>query len=328
MSVRLSVLALLASAPLVAVGLPACNKSSDVEARAESTMTPVVFAEADAIAEQHDDSTIVEWVVGTDGKVAARVKADGKEVPASDVSGKLEVASMGPAAVPVTLDIKERSGLLASDVGPLSSPLTTVSYDLEIKGKPKRLKGAIHVPQGGTKAIVANAKIAAEAGVDANAKGPHGGVVQVVGEHLVEIVGQKNTAEVRVYLLDDDNKPIEIKQQKVKLGVVGVVKQSVELEVEPKRQYFVAKLDKPLNPQRVTVVVEDGAQVDVAVVGYRPGVVLVAGAAAPSVSVFVVDSWDAVVVVDRPKVIVVRGKHKGKGKGWGKKRGGVFIKVK
>ena len=68
--------------------------------------------------------------------------------------------------------------------------------------------GALHVPAGGTKELVLTARTAATKDNYKGQKGPNGGVVQRVGDDVVEIVGDKGTGQVRVYALDATLKPI------------------------------------------------------------------------------------------------------------------------
>src|SRR5258708_831474 len=78
----------------------------------------------------------------------------------------------------------------------------------------------LHLPPGGTAELVAGAKAAAQVNVDAKA-GPHGGVIQVVGNERFEVVANESTGEARVYLLDPDLKVVAIGDRKITLGVVA-----------------------------------------------------------------------------------------------------------
>src|SRR5262249_49315367 len=140
--------------------------------------------------------------------------------------------------------------------------------------------------------------------IPAGKKGPNGGVVQVVGDDIIEIVADKNSGQLRVYVLDTDFKPVPIGERKVTLGFVGPTTEIVVPESGPGGAYFVGKLSAKVNPIKITVGVRyHGTLHDalhVALVGYRPGITIVVGAAAPPIVLLVATPW---VVVTPPAVI-------------------------
>jgi hypothetical protein len=141
----------------------------------------------------------------------------------------------------------------------------------------------------------------------------------VVGDDIVEVVADEKSGAVRMYFLDDDLRVIPVGKRKGKLALVGASPVMVDVNPDPSGLYLSGKVD-PVQPAKVTVVVIDGDEVDVALCGYSPGGVVVVGVGAPVIAIFVVTGWPVVVVpaavVVQPGVVVVKGKGKGK---WKKK---------
>jgi len=312
---------------LVAViALPACSKKDD-------SASPEITAEAnisadDAITEQHEAASVT-WAVAPSGKVMARFKTpDG--APAEDgVKGTITARPAVKDGKPVSAELKfdAKTGMYTAELPKLEADLTEVSYDVTVKDKP--VKGALHVPRGGTHELVATAKLTAEVKIPEGKKGPNGGVLQVAGDDLLEIAADAKTGETRVYVLDDDLKPMPVGKRKVKIAVVASAPEVVVLDPEPKGYYFTGKLSVRTNPSKLTVVVhgEDEPEPVVVLCGYHPGAVVVIGPSAPVVGLFVVANWVPAVVVGTPGVIVV-GKGKGKGKWkWKGRGGGINIKI-
>jgi len=303
-----------------AAALPACSKP---EVTAEN------IADQGVMVEQHDGASVV-WAVKPDGQVKALVKdADGKPVEAG-VKGTLTVkppAAGVPEAKAELVPEERTGGVLMTAIPQLEADLTEVTYDLKVGDKP--LKGVLHLPKGGTKELFDNAKVSAEAKLEGK-KGPNGGIVQVVGDDTIEIVADKNSGKVRVYLLDKDLKPVEIKDRKlkVKLALSGAEAETVELAPGPKGLFFEGKVKIKINPHKITVVLVENGHVDVVLCGWHPGGVIIVGPSAPVIAIFVVTKWDIDVVVKPPvvvvhddddddddgKVIVIGKKGKGKGK--------------
>jgi hypothetical protein len=309
-----------------AFALPACSKKDEPTAGGEITAESAAAEEA--ITEQHEPAT-VSWVVAPEGKLKARFKtADGAPL-GNSVTGTVTVKPVRADAKPVTAKLvyDTEAGVHTAEIPALDADLTEVKYDVSVKGKP--IKGALHVPRGGTPELVASAKVAAKVEIPAGKKGPNGGVVQVVGDDVVEIVADAKTGESRVYVLDADFKPIPVGKRKVKIAVVGEAPEAIELQPEPEGLYFTGKLAVvKTNPHRLTVVLHgESAPAPVVVLcGYHPGTVVVVGHGAPVVGLFVAVGWAPVVVVDPTPAVIVVGKGKGKGK-WGWKGHGHGGKV-
>jgi len=314
--------------PLLAAGmmaLPACSKKAEVTAEAEVSAENI--SADDAITEQHEAATVT-WAVAPDGKVKARFKSPDGEPLNDGVVGTVTVKPSEPDAKPVTakLAFDAKAGLYTADIPKLESDLTEVSYDVQVKSKP--VKGALHLPKGGTRELVATAKVTAEVKIPEGKKGPNGGIIQVAGDDLLEIVADQKTGESRVYVLDDDLKPIPVGKRKVKIAVVASAPEMVELAPDPKGLFFTGKLTVKANPTKLTVVLYPEVEVAPVVVlcGWSPGVVVVVGPSAPVIGLFVAVNWVPVVIAPVPPVIVVGGKGKGKGH-WGWKGHGPKVHI-
>ncbi len=288
-----------------ALGLFACSNDG---------ITPEnINQQPGAMTEEHDRHAVT-WVMNSDGAAHAVVRTRAGAL-VSDVVGKLTAAVLGDRQKPQEFELEADDGVLSADLGKLEAPVTQVRYTL--KAEDKNLVGVLHVPKGGTQELNEEAETAEKAKLS-DKKGPHGGVVQVVGEDVVEIVGNKKNGEVRVYLLDDALKPVAVGERKLKL--VSVDKEAevevVVLEPDEKKTYFVGKLTAKTNPNKLTVVIEDKDEVNVALCHHRPGHVVAVGHHAPPLVVLVVDSWHPQVVHVNHRVHF-KGKGKGRGKGWG-----------
>lgn len=318
---------------LLALSVPATALFTGCSKKAEATaeVTAENISAEDAITEQYDAAEVT-WAVGADGKVKARFKTpDGTPVE-DGVTGTITAKPADADAKPVTakLTYDAKAGFYTADLPKLEADLTEVSYDVSVKGKP--VKGAMHLPKGGTKELVATAKVTAEVKVPEGKKGPNGGVIQVVGDDLLEIAADAKTGETRVYVLDDDLKPMPVGKRRVKIGVVASGPEIVELSPEPQGLYFTGKITVRSNPHKLTVVLheEEAAEPVVVLCGWHPGAVVVVGPRAPAVGLFVAVGWAAPVVVIAPPTpnVVVVGKGKGKGKfGWGGRGPKVHIKI-
>jgi hypothetical protein len=276
---------------------PACSKKGDT-ATAEG-----LDKSGEAITEENDAGSIT-WSVSPDGKVAAALKSTDGQPITKDVSGQLTwKASSGDAKVPASVDGK--SGLVTASGPKLEDDLTEIDYAFTVAGKP--WTGALHVPKGGTKALADDAKQAAASPVAADAKGPNGGVLQIVGKDRIEIVADKATGQVRVYVLDADLKPVDAGDRRIRLAFGGESPEIVVLVPDAKGHYCTGKLSSKVDPVRITVSVTVKEETHTAIVGWAPGARLVVGARAPRVKILVA-SWDA------PAVDVkVRGEGRGPG---------------
>lgn len=320
---RGSLLALTLFSTVSIAALPACSKKPATEVASEESAT----AEG-TLTEQHSAATVT-WLITPDGKVQARVKApDGTPIE-KGVTGTVTAKPLKKVERPVTatLTADTKPGNYTATLPKLEADLTDVSYELSVNGAP--LTGTLQLPRGGTTQLATSAKESAAVKLPADKKGPNGGIVQVAGNDVLEIVADKTTGQVRIYVLDDDFKPVAVGKRKVKLGVVAGSPEVVELQVEPKGLYFTGKLVGKTDPVKLTVVLyqEEDPEPVVVLCGWKPATVIVVGPGAPVLGLFVAVSWGPVVVIDSgPSVVIVHGHGKGKGKGrFGK--GKVHIKI-
>lgn len=295
--------------------LPACGKKAapEIGAAGESAA-----ADEGTLTEQHPAATVT-WLVTPDGQVKARIKgADGAPIE-KGVTGTVTAKPLRKVERPVTAKLEAdpaKPGMYLATLPKLDADLTDVSYELAVNGAP--LTGTLQLPRGGTTELAATAKTAADVKLPADKKGPNGGIVQVAGNDVIEIVADKSTGQVRVYVLDDDFKPIAVGKRKVKLGVVAGGPEVVDLQVEPQGLYFTGKLVGKGDPVKLTVVLypEDTPEPVVVLCGWKPATVVVVGPGAPVIGLFVAVSWGPIVVIDpSPPVIILHGHGKGKGKG-------------
>ncbi|MEP7120556.1 MAG: hypothetical protein ABJE95_06595 [Byssovorax sp.] len=335
------------------VATPGCGKK-DVDTTTVAEGTSVV---ADAVTEDSDAGSIT-WSVTPEGKVVAALKSpDGKPIT-KDVAGTLTFREpAGDAKVPATFD--EKTGLVTASGPKLDDDLTQIDYALTVAGKP--WTGTMQVPRGGTKSLADDAKVAVAIAPPADKTGPNGGVIQVVGKDRLEIVADKGSGQVRVYVLDPDLHPVVVGDRKIRLALAGEAPEIVVLTPDAKGLYCTGRLVGRGDPTRITVSVSVKEETHAAIVGWSPGAHLLVGARAPRVHILVaswgppevdgrvkVDVHGPVVVVhdhddDHGPIVVVHdhdhddhgnidikvkgGNGNGNGKGNGKGKGGVSVKV-
>ncbi len=181
--------ALLACA-LCALAGNGCSKNKGEQAGAD----PAALDPQAALIEERDEGKL-EWLVAPDGQVRVKVTVNDGATPA--LSGSLLLDGQ---AFPMTAD----GAALSTSIPKLTADLTTITYSLKVGDA--TWDGALHVPPGGTKELVAVPTVTIPEG----AKGPHGGTLDVVGDQRVELVVDPQTNEVRVYLLDDKLQPIPV----------------------------------------------------------------------------------------------------------------------
>jgi hypothetical protein len=310
--------------------LPACGKkpapTTEIGAATES-------GEAEGTITEQQPAATVTWLVTPDGVVKARIKAaDGTPID-KGITGTVTAKPLKKVERPVTVKLEadaSKPGMYLAALPPLEADLTDVTYAIDVNGAP--LTGTLQLPRGGTVQLAATAKKVADVKLPAGKKGPNGGVIQVAGNDVLEIVADKTTGQVRIYVLDDDFKPVAVGKRKVKLGVVAQSSEVVDLQVEPKGLFFTGKLVGKADPVKLTVVLyqEEEPEPVVVLCGWTPTTVIVVGPGAPVVGLFVAVNWAPVVVVDQggPSFVIVTGHGKGKGRGhFGGGGGKVHIKI-
>jgi hypothetical protein len=280
-----------------------CGKSAP-EPTAET-----VSAES-AVTERYPTGDLT-WDVSPEGRVVVMARDNDGLPLQKGLTGTLIVSPGDKGVPPLTVPLVDPGkGVLTAQIPRLTGDLTEVAYELD--GPSGAIKGTLHVPRGGTQELVESARVAAAAKqIAPEAQGPNGGIVQVVGDDVVELVADKGTGAVRMYVLDDDLKVIPVGKRKAKIAFVNEASDVVELSAHPSGLYLVGSAGVKINPVKITIVVIDGDEIDVALCHYLPGGVIVVGPAAPVLVVFVVTSWQVVVVTPTPIIV----HHKGKGKG-------------
>lgn len=294
---------------MVVLSLSACRSKS-------KEITPETIESQGGLTEQHDSGALV-FSVDPKGQLQLLVKGpDGKPVT-TGVSGTIKVKDEDPKAQPVKVALvpDPKTGLLVAAMPELVDDLTQVDYELNLDGKP--MKGTLHLPAGGTNEIEENAKEAEKVQVPVGKKGPNGGIVQVVGDDIIEIVAGKKSGAVRAYLLDADLKPIPMGTRKIKLAFASPKgSETIELSPGPDGAYAVGKMTLVINPVKITIAVTYHDHTEVVLCGHHPGTVVVVGLSAPVLVILVNVSWDVDVVIHRPPVIIRHGKGKGKWRRW------------
>lgn len=226
---------------------------------------------AEALVEEHDEGSVA-WRIDSDGQVKAAVSASTGARIKQDIGGSVifKVDGGEPKTVPLVVDAK--TGLLVAAGPKLEADLTEVDYTITVSGKP--WSGVMHVPVGGTAALVANAKVTVEAKLPEETVGPHGGTIQVVGDDRLEMVADADTGETRVYVLDVHLKPVRVETRRLRMGFVAERTTFVNFDPEPSGLFFSARLGAGavLNPLRVTASLSIGSVTHAAIWGYRPGI--------------------------------------------------------
>ena len=250
----------------------------------------------DAIAEQGPSGTST-WVVRPDGAVSATLKTpDGKPV-SEPVTGQLAFASAqgAPVSVPVQYDAK--TGVLTAAGPKLEADITPVTFSLTAGGAP--WSGSIDVPPGGTQELVDTGKLQPPA--MPGAVGPNGGVVQIVGPDCVELVANRHTGDLRAYVLDADNHPVDPGDRRITVAFQGEP-QVLALTPEPQAHFVVGRLPALVDPPEFTVAVHTGPTTHACLVGWAPGAVVVVRPDAPRIHLLAVDAWPG-------EGVEVRGPH-------------------
>jgi hypothetical protein len=273
--------------PFVCVALAALACSCRKELTAEA-----IEKSPDAIAERGPAGTST-WIVGPDGKVSATLRdPDGKPV-AQPVTGQIVFAAPNgrpPASVPVEYDPK--TGVLTAAGPALDADITPVSYSLTAGGTP--WSGSIDVPKGGTHDLFASGRV--QGSLAANSVGPNGGVVQTVGPDRVELVANRRNGDIRAYVLDTDNRPVDPGDRKITVAIQGERPEVIVLTPEPHGHFVVGHLQTRVDPPHVTVAVSLHGTTHACLVGWSPGSVVLVAPEAPRVHLLAVEAWPGEVV--------------------------------
>jgi hypothetical protein len=258
---------------------------------------------SDTLIEKNDTAT-VGWSVDPDDQVKVALEGNDGKPLGKNVTGTLVYKSPNGTSKTVPLTADAKSGNLVASGPKLEAGLTEINYTLDVDGK--AASGTLYVPPGGTAAIVAEAKASADAAVVDGKRGPHGGIIQIVGGDRLEIASTKG-GEVRVYVLDADLHPVAIGPRKIVLGVVADKPEVLTLDAESSGHFFVGHWHLHGDPIRITVHETVGGEAHDVIVGYHPGAVIIVGPAAPAIKLVVVEKWEDDVRVG-PAVVVIPGK--------------------
>ncbi len=218
-----------------ATTLGGCRKPAGDTAEAATADT--------AITDETENGTIA-WTVTPEGQITASVKATDGRAITKDINGTLTwPGDLSDQQRDVGLDT--RGSLVAA--GPkLEDELTEIDYSLMIEGKP--WNGVLHVPAGGTRAIEEDAKVAVA--VPAGKFGPNGGTIQYIGGSPYELVADRDTQEVRVYMLDSDYGAIDPGERTFRLGWASASPGMEVLLREPGQDYYVGRWYSGFDPFR------------------------------------------------------------------------------
>lgn len=251
----------------------------------------------DAIAEQEPAGTST-WIVQPDGHVSATLKGpDGKPIE-KPVAGQLSFGSPDGPPTPVPVQYDPKSGVLTAAGPKLDADITPITYDLTVGGTP--WTGMIGVPPGGTHDLADTGK--AQAAIPPGTVGPNGGVVESVGPDRVELLANKRTGDVRAYVLDADDHPVDPGDRKITVAVEGPRPSVTVLTPEPQAHFVVGHVPALVDAPEVTVAVNAHGATHACLVGWSPGSVVLTGPEAPHAHVVAVDAWP-------DEAIEVRGHH-------------------
>jgi hypothetical protein len=240
------------------------NAGADVKANA---------AASKAVVQELPFGTVA-WTFEADGVVKADVRDKAGEPIKEGFVGSLEATDGKPVELaPIEGAPVAGAALYGAELPAFKGDLTPVSYVVQVGADP--VKGTLYVPAGGTTVMLAppapSVTVTATA-VGADVKGPHGGIVQLVGPDRVEIVSDQDSGEVRAYVLDASLMPIAVGERHLTLGVVADHPELVTLEPVDGGAYFVAGWGIHADPVSISVSVRLGAVVSFGLVGWRPGI--------------------------------------------------------
>jgi hypothetical protein len=224
---------------------------------------------AEPLVEQQDDGSVA-WRIDPDGQVRAAASTTAGARIKQDLGGTLVYKIEGgePRTVPLVMDAK--TGVLVAAGPRLEADLTEVDYTITVSGKP--WSGVIHVPVGGTAALVASAKVTAEARLPDETVGPHGGTIQIVGDDRLEMVAEADTGRTRVFVLDVNLQPVTLETRTLRMGFVAERSELVTFVPAPSGLFFVGRIGAAINPLQITVALGFGGVTHAAIWGFRPGI--------------------------------------------------------
>jgi hypothetical protein len=246
---------------------PAPVASAGVGVEADATVEADLGAEP--LVEQHDDGAVA-WRIDPDGQVRAVASTSAGARLKQDLGGTLvyKVDGGEPRTVPLVVDAK--TGVLSAAGPKLEADLTEVDYTINVAGKP--WSGVMHVPVGGTAALVASAKVTAEAKLPDETVGPHGGTIQIVGDDRLEMVADADSGRTRVFVLDANLQSVSIEARTLRMGFVAERSELVTFEPAPSGLFFVGRIGAAVNPLQITVALGLGGVTHAAIWGFRPGI--------------------------------------------------------
>jgi hypothetical protein len=120
--------------------------------------------------------------------------------------------------------------------------------------------------------------------------------VETVGPDRVEVVANKHTGDVRAYVLDANNQPVDPGDRKITVAIQGEQPEVLVLAPEPHAHFFVGRMRARVNPPYMTVAVNEGGTTHACLYGWVPGSVVVVGPQAPRLHLLAVDAWPGEVV--------------------------------
>ena len=152
----------------------------------------------DAITLDNGKNTVAIGVTPEGAAKLVAYDAKGATIEGEKVKGTIRPA--GGEAVTLKAD----GSALAGQLPKLEQGLTTLELALTIDGE--KFEETLDVPEGGTKALLDKPRKEIPPGT----KGPNGGTVEVIGEHIVEVVIDEETDDLRVYFLNDKLEVIDV----------------------------------------------------------------------------------------------------------------------
>jgi hypothetical protein len=244
-------------------GAAGCSKK-------DGDATQSAEAQASALVEVFETGSLA-WTIDDAGKVRLDVRdKDGTSISkkaAADLEWQTETGEQKT----VKLAFDDKANALAGTGPAAKGDITLLRY--KVTGGAAPMTGTLHVPVGGTIALAKDATEAEK--VTAPATGPNGGVVQVVGDDRIEVVGDEDSDQVRVFVLGADGKAVPVGERKVTLAVNADASEVVALTPSPDGLYLIGKWKVKSDPSRLTIVVRRAGAAHVALVGWKPGVKIV-----------------------------------------------------